>query len=152
MLPGKAMPCFPVFEDNQGAVQLAQNPVTNSNSKNIDVRHRFLREHVRQRDMRPFFIANGKTKKNKYKNVEIPGRKNMKQNCRWLFMRWRKKTKVAGSIPGRPRRFLPPGYRTRSSSSTSDSTSKFATSSLIECYSPYLPIVVGTALFVFVAN
>ena len=26
-LPGKAMPCFTVFGDNQGAVQLAQNPV-----------------------------------------------------------------------------------------------------------------------------
>ena len=52
MLPSKVMPCFPVFEDNQGAVQLAQNPVTNSNSKHIDVRHHFLRELVRQRDMK----------------------------------------------------------------------------------------------------
>ena len=47
----KAMPYFPVFEDNQGAVQLAQNTVTNSNSKHIDVRHHFLRELVRQRDI-----------------------------------------------------------------------------------------------------
>lgn len=30
--------CGAVFEDNQGAVQLAQHPMTNSNSKNIDVR------------------------------------------------------------------------------------------------------------------
>ena len=45
------MPCFPVSEDNQGAVQLAaQNPVTNSNSKDIDVRHHFLRDLVRQWD------------------------------------------------------------------------------------------------------
>ena len=51
MLPGKVMPSFPVFEDNQGAVQLAQSPVTNSNSKHIDVRHHFLRELVRQRDI-----------------------------------------------------------------------------------------------------
>ena len=29
MLPSKVMPCFPVFEDNQGAVQFAQNPSTN---------------------------------------------------------------------------------------------------------------------------
>ena len=50
MLPSKALSCFTVFEDNQGAVQLAQNPVTNSNSKHIDVRHHFLRELVRQRD------------------------------------------------------------------------------------------------------
>ena len=39
-----------VFRDNQGAVQLAQNPVTNSNSKYIDVCHHILRELVRQRD------------------------------------------------------------------------------------------------------
>ena len=52
MLPSKVMLCFPVFEDNQGAVQLAQNPITNSNSKHIDVRHHFLRELVRQRDIK----------------------------------------------------------------------------------------------------
>ena len=52
MLPGKVLQCFPVLEDNQGAVQLAQNLVTNSNSKHIDVRHHFLRELVRQRDIK----------------------------------------------------------------------------------------------------
>ena len=52
MLSSKVVPCFPVFEDNQGAVQLAQNPVTNSNSKHIDVRHYFLRALVRQRDIK----------------------------------------------------------------------------------------------------
>ena len=52
MLPSKDMPCIPVSEDNQGAVQLAQNPITNSNSKHIDVRHHFLRELVRQRDIK----------------------------------------------------------------------------------------------------
>ena len=48
MLPGKGMPCFPIFKDNQGAVQLSQNPASNSNSKRIEVRHHFLRELVRQ--------------------------------------------------------------------------------------------------------
>ena len=43
MLPAAGMPCIPVFEDNEGAVQLAQSPITNSNSKHIDVRHHFLR-------------------------------------------------------------------------------------------------------------
>ena len=51
MLPDKRMPCFPIFEDNQGAVQLSQNPVSNSNSKHIDVHHHFEREHVRQGDI-----------------------------------------------------------------------------------------------------
>ena len=48
MIPGKGMPCFPVFEDNQGALQLSKDPMSNSNSKHIDVRHHFLREVVRQ--------------------------------------------------------------------------------------------------------
>ena len=43
---------FPGFEDNQGAVQLAQNPITNSNSKHIDVCHHFLGELVRQRGIK----------------------------------------------------------------------------------------------------
>ena len=51
MIPGKGMPCFPVFEDNQGALQLSKNPVSNSNSKHIDVLHHFLRELVRQGDI-----------------------------------------------------------------------------------------------------
>ena len=52
MLPGQRMPCFSILEDNQGAVQLfSQNPVSNSNSKHIDVHHHFLRELVRQGDI-----------------------------------------------------------------------------------------------------
>ena len=52
MLPSKVMPCFPFFEECEGAAQLAQNPVTNSNSKHIGVRHHFLGELVRQRDIK----------------------------------------------------------------------------------------------------
>ena len=33
MRPGKVMPCFPVFEDNQSVVQHAQNTITHSSSK-----------------------------------------------------------------------------------------------------------------------
>ena len=43
---------FSGFEDNQSAVQLAQNPVTSSNSKHIDLRRHFLGELVRQRDIK----------------------------------------------------------------------------------------------------
>ena len=46
LLPVFVNPCIQVLEDNKGATQLAVNPVTNSNSKHIDVRHNFLREHV----------------------------------------------------------------------------------------------------------
>ena len=52
MLPAKGMPCFPIFEDNQGTVQLSsQNPVSNSSWKHIDVRHHSFRELVRQGDI-----------------------------------------------------------------------------------------------------
>ena len=59
MLPGKGMPYFSIFEDNQGALQLSQNPVSNSNSKHIDVRHHFLRELVRQRDISMIYVLSG---------------------------------------------------------------------------------------------
>ena len=42
MLPDVGMPCIPVFENTEGAVQIAQNPITNSNSKHIDVLTTFL--------------------------------------------------------------------------------------------------------------
>ena len=51
MIPGKKMPCFLVFEDNQGTLQLSQNPASSLNSKHIDVRHHFLRELVREGDI-----------------------------------------------------------------------------------------------------
>ena len=51
MIPGKGMPCFPVFKDNRGTLQLLKNLVSNSNSKQIDVRHHFLKELVRQGDI-----------------------------------------------------------------------------------------------------
>ena len=51
MIPGKGMPCFLLFEDNQGVLQLSKNPVSTPNSKHIDVRHHFLRELVCQGDI-----------------------------------------------------------------------------------------------------
>ena len=51
MLPDVGMPCISVFEDSEGVVQLAQNPITNSNSKHIDVQHHFLRELVGRKEI-----------------------------------------------------------------------------------------------------
>ena len=51
MLPEVRMPYIPVFEDNQDVVQLSQNPITNSNSNHIDVRHHFLRELVERKEI-----------------------------------------------------------------------------------------------------
>ncbi|CAB1101212.1 unnamed protein product [Ectocarpus sp. CCAP 1310/34] len=57
MLPEAGIPsCIPVFEDNQGAIQLAQNPISNSNSKHIDLRHHFIRELVGRKEI-PIFHA-----------------------------------------------------------------------------------------------
>ena len=38
--------CITVLEDNEGAKNLAQNPVCTSNSKHINVRHHVLRELI----------------------------------------------------------------------------------------------------------
>ena len=40
-----------MFEDNKGVVQLAQNPITNSNLKHIDVRHHSIRELVGRKEI-----------------------------------------------------------------------------------------------------
>ena len=45
------MPCIAVFEENHGAVHLAQNPITNSNFKHIDVRHDFVTELVGSKEI-----------------------------------------------------------------------------------------------------
>ena len=43
------MPCIPLFEDNEGAIEIAKHPISNSNSKHIDVQHHFLRELVERK-------------------------------------------------------------------------------------------------------
>ena len=35
-----------VFEDNQGAIKMAQNPVMHSRTKHIDIRYHFIRETI----------------------------------------------------------------------------------------------------------
>ncbi|CAB1120585.1 unnamed protein product [Ectocarpus sp. CCAP 1310/34] len=51
MLPDASMPCIPAFEDNQGALQIAHNPITNSNSNHIGLRHHFIRELVDRKEI-----------------------------------------------------------------------------------------------------
>ena len=51
MLPGELRPCIPLYEDNEGAIQIAKHPISNSNSKHIDVRMHFLRELVEQKEV-----------------------------------------------------------------------------------------------------
>ena len=39
--------CVRVFEDNQGAIALAENPLSSARNKHIDVRFHFVRELLR---------------------------------------------------------------------------------------------------------
>lgn len=57
MLPKAGMPCIPLFEDNEGAIQIAKHPISNSNSKHIDVRHHFLRELVERKEIKVVHVA-----------------------------------------------------------------------------------------------
>lgn len=57
MLPEVVMPCTPVFEDTEGAFQIAQNPVTNSNPEHIYVRHHFIRGLVARKEISIIHVA-----------------------------------------------------------------------------------------------
>ena len=41
--PGQSMVCIPIYEDNAGAIKLAENPLSSARSRHIDVRHHFVR-------------------------------------------------------------------------------------------------------------
>ena len=51
------MPCIPMYEDNEGAIQITKHPISNSNSKHNDVRHHFLRELVERKEVEIIHVA-----------------------------------------------------------------------------------------------
>ena len=57
MLPKARMPCIAMYEDSEGAIQIAKHPTSNSNSKHIDVRHHFLRELVERKEIEIIHVA-----------------------------------------------------------------------------------------------
>lgn len=57
MLPKELRPCIPLYEDNEGAIQIAKHPISNSNSKHIDVRHHFLRQLVDEKEVEIIHVA-----------------------------------------------------------------------------------------------
>ena len=59
MLPEVGMQCIPVFEDNESAVQLTQNPISNSTSIHIDVRHHVLRELAGRKEISVTHVPSG---------------------------------------------------------------------------------------------
>ena len=57
MLPEMVMPCIPVFDDNEGAIQITKNPVTNSNSKHIGIRRPFITKLVARKMISVIHVA-----------------------------------------------------------------------------------------------
>ena len=57
MLPKARMQCIAMYEDNEGAIQTAKHPISNSNSKHIDVRHHFLRELVERKEIEIIHVS-----------------------------------------------------------------------------------------------
>ena len=52
--------CVRVFEDNQGTIALAENPLSSARSKHIDVRFHFVRELIRAKKIDIQFLASEK--------------------------------------------------------------------------------------------
>ena len=51
------MPCIALYEDNEGAIQIAKHPISNSNSKHIDVRHHFLTDLAEGKEIEIIHVA-----------------------------------------------------------------------------------------------
>ena len=51
LMPSLGSTSIGVSEDNKGAINLAENPLSSSNSKHIDVRYHFLRKLVGTGDL-----------------------------------------------------------------------------------------------------
>jgi len=46
-----------IFTDNQGCIALANNPVSHSRAKHIDIRHHFIRERVEQHEVELKYVS-----------------------------------------------------------------------------------------------
>jgi hypothetical protein len=47
----------PIYVDNESAIKLSKNPEIYTRSKHIDIRHHFLREHVKDGDIKVVWIS-----------------------------------------------------------------------------------------------
>ena len=57
MLAKARMPCVAVYEDNEGTIQIAKHSIANSNLKQTDVGHHFLREVVERMEVEIIHVA-----------------------------------------------------------------------------------------------
>ena len=53
---GSKLSTIPIAGDNQGAIFIASNPVTEKRSKHIDIRYHYVRELVENKEVELFFI------------------------------------------------------------------------------------------------
>ena len=51
---------IPIYADNQGAIFMSQNLVTNSKSKHIDLRYHYIRERILDGAIKPFYVEGSK--------------------------------------------------------------------------------------------
>ena len=47
----------PLLCDNESAIRMADNPIEHSRTKHIDIRHHFLRDHQKKRDIEVFYVS-----------------------------------------------------------------------------------------------
>jgi hypothetical protein len=47
----------PLLCDNESAIRLAENPIEHSHTKNVDIRHHFLRDHQQKGDIEVYHIC-----------------------------------------------------------------------------------------------
>ena len=59
LMPSVEPKSIGVFEDNKGAIDIAENPLSSSNSKHIDVRYHFLRELIASGDISVKYLQSG---------------------------------------------------------------------------------------------
>jgi hypothetical protein len=45
-----------IYDDNQGAIAMTENPVMHKRSKHIDIRYHFVREAVARRDIKLTYV------------------------------------------------------------------------------------------------
>ena len=49
----------PILCDNESAIKIAYNPVQHSKTKHIEIRHHFLRDHVKRGDIELSYVGTG---------------------------------------------------------------------------------------------
>ena len=57
MSPKARKPSSATYEENEGAIRIAKPLISNTNSKNIDVRNHFLRELVERKEIKIIHVA-----------------------------------------------------------------------------------------------